>query len=113
MDAARRNAEMNGLNNCEFIAGDVFEALDQVADKPDLIVLDPPRAGILPKALRKILEYQVDSMVYVSCNPLTMAQNLAVMQEEGYSVKKVKVFDNFPWTKHVETVCLLSNRKNS
>lgn len=112
VEAARKNADLNGLCNCEFIAGDVFEALDRVAYKPDLIVMDPPRAGILPKALRKILDYKVESIVYVSCNPLTLAQNLAVMQEEGYLVKKVKVFDNFPWTKHVESVVLLTKVQN-
>lgn len=108
VEAARVNAEINGLDNCEFIAGDVFEALDSVAEKPDVIVLDPPRAGILPKALRKILDYKVDTMVYISCNPLTMAGNLAVMQQEGYEVKSIKAFDNFPGTKHTECVCLLS-----
>lgn len=108
VEAARKNAEINGLNNCEFIAGDVFEALDRVEEKPEVIVLDPPRAGILPKALRKILDYRVDTMVYVSCNPLTMAQNLAVMQEEGYEIKSIKAFDNFPGTKHTESVALLS-----
>ena len=111
VEAARVNAEINGLDNCEFIAGDVFEALDSVAEKPDVIVLDPPRAGILPKALRKILDYKVDTMVYISCNPLTMAGNLAVMQQEGYEVKSIKAFDNFPGTKHTECVCLLSKCK--
>ncbi|MBR6701437.1 MAG: 23S rRNA (uracil(1939)-C(5))-methyltransferase RlmD [Firmicutes bacterium] len=110
VEAAVENARINGLDNCEFIAGDVFEALDQVKAKPDVIVLDPPRAGILPKALRKILDYKVDTMVYVSCNPLTMAQNLAVMQEEGYEIKSVKAYDNFPGTKHIECVCRLERR---
>ena len=111
VEAARENAALNGLDNCKFLAGDVFEMLDQVEEKPDLIVLDPPRAGILPKALRKILDYQVGQIVYISCNPLTMAQNLAVMQEEGYRVKKIKAYDNFPWTKHVECVVLMSRVK--
>ncbi len=110
VEAAKMNAELNGLDNCHFIAGDVFNALDEVEVKPDIIVLDPPRAGILPKSLRKILDYKVDTMVYVSCNPLTMAQNLAVMQEEGYRIVNIKAFDNFPFTKHVETVCLLSKK---
>jgi 23S rRNA (uracil-5-)-methyltransferase RumA len=108
VEAARLNAELNGLTNCEFISGDVFRALDRVEEKPDVIVVDPPRAGILPKALRKILDYRVDTIVYVSCNPRTLAQNLAVMQQEGYRAVSVKTFDNFPFTKHVETVCLLT-----
>jgi len=107
VDAARINAEINGLSNCEFIAGDVFEALDAVKDKPDVIIVDPPRAGILPKSLAKILDYQVDTIVYISCNPLTMSQNLAVMKEAGYKIKSIKAFDNFPYTKHVEAVTLL------
>ena len=108
VEAARVNADLNGLSNCEFIAGDVFKALDEVSEKPDVIVVDPPRAGILPKALRKILDYRVDTIVYVSCNPLTLAQNLAVMEQEGYRVESVKAFDNFPFTKHIETVVLMS-----
>ena len=112
VEAARVNAALNGLVNCEFIAGDVFKALDRVEEKPDIIVVDPPRAGILPKALRKILDYRVDTIVYVSCNPLTLAQNLAVMQEEGYRVESVKAFDNFPYTKHVEAVALLERIKS-
>ena len=107
VEAARVNAELNGLANCEFIAGDVFRALDRVEEKPDVIVVDPPRAGILPKALRKILDYRVDTIVYVSCNPRTLAQNLAVMQQEGYRAVSVKTFDNFPFTKHIETCVLL------
>lgn len=107
VEAAKINAEINGLKNCDFIAGDVFEALDSVEVKPDVIVVDPPRAGILPKALNKILAYKVDTIVYVSCNQLTMAQNLAVMQEAGYEIKSVKAFDNFPYTKHIEAVTLL------
>ncbi len=112
VEAARENAKINGLDNCSFIAGDVFEALDSVEEKPDMIVVDPPRAGILPKALNKILDYKVDTILYVSCNPLTMAQNLAVMRASGYEIISIRSFENFPFTKHIETAVLIQ-RKNT
>lgn len=108
--SARENAKLNKLNNCEFIAGDVFEVLDNVKDTPDVIVLDPPRVGIHPKALQKIVNYGVKQIVYISCNPKSLAENLNFMQFYGYTVKSVKAFDNFPNTKHTEVVCFLEKR---
>ena len=110
VEAAKENAKINGLDNCKFIAGDVLKVLDEIEEKPDCIVMDPPRSGIVPKALNKILKYGVNQIVYVSCNPKTMAQNLATAIEQGYKVNSVKVFDNFPNTKHVETVALMSKK---
>ena len=110
IEAAKKNAEINNLKNCHFICGDVFEALDRVKEKPDVIVLDPPRVGVLPKALNKILNYQVKTIVYISCNPLTLAQNLKEMQEQGYQVKRLKGLDNFPGTKHIECVALIEKK---
>ncbi len=107
VQVAKENANLNGLENCTFIAGDVFEQVDKIDEKPEVIILDPPRVGVLPKALNKILDYKVKHMVYVSCNPKSMAENLAVLQEAGYIVEKVKVFDNFPHTGHVETIAKL------
>ena len=112
VEAARENAKLNGLENCEFIAGDVLEVVDRLVDKPDVIVLDPPRVGVHPKALEKILNYGVNQIVYISCNPASLAENLYFMQYHGYQVKSVKAFDNFPNTKHVETIVLLQ-RENS
>jgi 23S rRNA (uracil-5-)-methyltransferase RumA len=106
--AAKENAQLNGLSNCEFIAGDVLKVLDDVAEKPDFIVLDPPRDGIHPKALEKIIAYGVDKMVYISCKPTSLARDLEVLQARGYEVKKIQCVDMFPSTVHVETVCLLS-----
>ncbi|MBR5229096.1 MAG: 23S rRNA (uracil(1939)-C(5))-methyltransferase RlmD [Firmicutes bacterium] len=106
--AARDNAKLNGLDNCEFIAGDVLKVLDDITDKPDVIVVDPPRAGMNHKVLPKLLNYGVDQILYISCNPKTMVDNLRFMEENGYRVVKIKAFDNFPFTKHVETVVLLS-----
>ncbi|MCQ4637370.1 23S rRNA (uracil(1939)-C(5))-methyltransferase RlmD [Anaerovorax odorimutans] len=111
VDAAKANAALNGLDNCEFIAGDVFEVLEQVADKPDVIVVDPPRMGIAPKALDKIISYGVEQIVYISCNPKTLVENLYYLQYYGYRVECLKPFDNFSGTKHVESVCRLSKIK--
>lgn len=110
VEAAKANAALNGLDNCEFIAGDVFEVLKRVEDKPDVIVVDPPRVGISPDALDKIIGYGVKQIVYISCNPKSLAENLYYMQYYGYKTESVKPFDNFPGTKHVETVCLLSRK---
>lgn len=107
VEAARENARMNGLDNCEFIAGDVLEVLDRLEDKPDVIVLDPPRVGVHPKAFEKILNYGVNQIIYISCNPKTLVENLSFAQNYGYKTVSVKAFDNFPNTKHIETVVLL------
>ena len=110
VDAARKNAAQNGLNNCEFIADDVLTALDNIEVKPDFIVLDPPRDGIHPKALEKIIDYGVDRMVYISCKPTSLARDLVTLQKRGYRVEKCCCVDMFPNTGHVETVCLLSRK---
>lgn len=109
--AARENAALNGLENCGFIAGDVLKVLDTLDEQPDLIVLDPPRDGIHPKALPKIIHYGVERMVYVSCKPTSLVRDLVVLQAGGYRVEKVCLVDMFPGTVHVETVCLLSHIK--
>ncbi len=110
VEVARQTAALNGLDNCRFIAGDCFKVLDSIDDKPDVIVVDPPRVGIKNDALDKIISYGVDQIVYVSCNPKSLAENLYYLQYYGYRVESVKPFDNFPGTKHVETVCLLSHQ---
>jgi len=111
VEAAKRNAALNGLNNCEFIAGDVLKMLDTIDEKPDLIVLDPPRDGIHPKALLKIINYGVDRMVYISCKPTSLARDLVVLQAEGYKVEKVCCVDMFCNAAHCETVCLFKKNK--
>ncbi len=111
VEAAKENAAQNGLTNCAFIAGDVLKVLDQVEDRPDFIVLDPPRDGIHPKALEKIIDYGVDKMIYISCKPTSLQRDLVVLQERGYQVQRICCVDMFPGTVHVETVCLLSKLK--
>ncbi len=108
VEAAQKNAELNGLHNCEFIAGDVLKVLDEIEEKPDLIILDPPRDGIHPKALKKIIGYGIDRLVYISCKPTSLARDLEIFLENGYMVEKAVAVDQFPWTANVETVCLLS-----
>lgn len=111
VEAAKVNARLNGLDNCEFIAGDVLKVIDNVKEKPDFIVLDPPRDGIHPKALKKIIDFGVDSMVYISCKPTSLVRDLEVLQEAGYKVVKGCAVDMFPNTVHVETVCLMSRKE--
>ena len=108
VEAAKKNAVDNHLDNCEFIAGDVLKVVDNLTQKPDILVLDPPRDGIHPKALTKIINFNVDEMVYVSCKPTSLMRDLLVFREAGYEVKRACLVDMFPGTVHVETVVLLS-----
>ena len=105
--AARENAAANGLENCEFMAGDVLKVLEEIQEKPDMIVLDPPRDGIHPKALGKILDYGVERIVYISCKPTSLARDLEVFLARGYQVKRVKCVDMFPATAGIEVISLL------
>lgn len=108
VEASRVNAERNGLSNCEFIAGDVLKVVGELTDKPDLIVLDPPRDGIHPKAIEKIIDFGVERMVYVSCKPTSLARDLEILTARGYAVERACCVDMFPGTGNVETVVLLS-----
>lgn len=111
VEAAKVNAKLNGIKNCEFIAGDVLNMVDSLQDKPDLIILDPPREGINPKAIMKIINFDADRLVYISCKASSLAKDLLVFEENGYKVDKVQCVDMFPRTYHVETVCLLSKKR--
>lgn len=110
VEAAKVNAGINELHNCEFIAGDVLKVIDEVKDRPDFIVLDPPRDGIHPKALKKIIDFGVESMVYISCKPTSLVRDLEVLKEAGYRVVKASAVDMFPNTVHVETVVGLQRK---
>ena len=107
IDAAVSNTELNGIENCHYICGDVKEKLDEIPEKPDVIVVDPPRAGIHDKAVKMLCEYGIEEIVYVSCNPKTLCINLDLFRELGYEIKQIKSYDNFPLTKHVESVVLM------
>lgn len=108
VEAARKNAELNGLHNCEFIAGDVLKVLDEIEEKPDVIILDPPRDGIHPKALEKLsATIRASRMLYISCKPTSLVRDLEKLQEHGYVVERACCVDMFPHTANVETICLL------
>lgn len=106
--AANENAKCNHLENCTFLAGDVLKMVDELEERPDLIIVDPPRDGIHPKAIGKIIAFGAPEIVYVSCKPTSLARDLEIFQQEGYQVERVKLMDMFPRTVHVETVVLLS-----
>lgn len=106
--AARENAKRNGLDNCEFICGDVLKVLDDIDEKPDIIILDPPRDGIHPKALPKIISYNVEKIVYISCKPTSLARDIVAFKAAGYRIERMCCVDMFPSTANVESVCLLS-----
>ncbi len=107
VQAAIENAERNGITNCRFLAGDVLKMLDEIPEKPDYLVLDPPREGIHPKALPKIIEYGAERIVYISCKPTSLARDLNLLIRSGYRVERVQCVDMFPQTVHVETIVLL------
>ena len=107
VEAAKISAERNNIHNCEFYAGDVLKCLDGIETLPDYIILDPPRDGINPKALEKILDYGVKRIVYVSCKPSSLARDISAFYEKRYKLKKMCLTDLFPSTYHCETVVLL------
>ena len=127
VEAARCNVELNDIKNCEFIQGDVYKVLTEAAEGsdsvddsgavsnalpvPDVIIVDPPRMGLQTKTVNKVASYGVPEILYISCNPKTLAADIEDFRLAGYEPKYVKAYDNFPWTKHVETVVQLV-RKN-
>jgi 23S rRNA (uracil-5-)-methyltransferase RumA len=111
VEAARENAKMNGLSNCEFLAGDVLKVIDDLEEKPDIIVVDPPREGIHPKALGKIAAFGVKEIVYISCKPSSLVRDLEQFKELGYQLVRAAAIDQFPGTYHVECVVLMSKAK--
>ena len=111
VEAAKKNAADNGLTNCRFVAGDVLKVLDALPEAPDLIVLDPPRDGIHPKALPKIIQYGVERIVYISCKLTSLQRDLESFLLAGYQVERCCSVDMFPATGNVETVALLSRKK--
>ena len=106
VEAARKNAELNGLSNCRFIAGDVLKVLDDLTEKPDMIILDPPREGVHPKALPKILSYGVKRIVYVSCKATSLAEDMETFLHTGYRLEKACCVDQFCQTVWTEAVAV-------
>lgn len=111
VDAANKNAKLNNLTNCEFIAGDVAKTVNKLKAKPDIIIVDPPRPGVHKDAIRDISKFDSKEIVYISCNPKTLVLDLVEFKKYGYEVEKVKCMDMFPNTPHVETVVKLYKKK--
>jgi tRNA/tmRNA/rRNA uracil-C5-methylase (TrmA/RlmC/RlmD family) len=111
--AANENAALNSAVNCEFIAGDVRKMVKDLADAPDIIILDPPREGINPRAMPDILAFGAPRVVYVSCKATSMVDDLAAFIAAGYTVEKIRCIDMFPRTANVEVVCSLVKKKPS
>ena len=119
VEAARTAAAESGADNCFFFAGDVLKLVDDPAvtetvGRPDLIILDPPRDGIHPKALPKIISFGVENIIYISCKPTSLARDLEVFIQNGYRAVRICAINQFPTTRHVESCVLLervSNRK--
>lgn len=110
IEAAKENTAINGLHNCHFIAGDVLKEIEKLTAPPDLVILDPPRDGIHPKALPKLLAFEPKCFIYVSCKPTSLARDLPSFTEAGYTIEKIRCCDMFPMTPHVETIVLLSRK---
>jgi 23S rRNA (uracil1939-C5)-methyltransferase len=107
------NARLNGIDNASFFAGDVRLAMRPLLErsgKPDVVVVDPPRAGLSQKVVRRMLEAEAERIVYVSCNPTTLAPNARQMADAGYELRTVRPVDMFPQTPHIECVALLEKR---
>lgn len=107
VEKAKENAKLNNLTNCHFVAGDVLKEVENFHVKPELIVLDPPREGIHPKAIDKIIGFDAKELLYISCKPTSLARDLPVFEQSGYKVEKVYCVDMFPHTHHVETIAYL------
>ncbi|OON99649.1 MAG: 23S rRNA (uracil-5-)-methyltransferase RumA [Epulopiscium sp. Nele67-Bin004] len=110
VEKAKENAKLNGLTNCEFVAGDVLEMVDNLTVVPDTIVVDPPREGIHPKAIQKIANFGAKEILYISCKPTSLAKDLIAFGEAGYEIVKMCAVDMFPQTVHVESVALLAKK---
>lgn len=112
---AKQNAQLNGINNVDFFAGDMQNMLTEEFCRqhgiPDVIITDPPRMGMHPDVVNAILKMAPEKIVYVSCNPSTQARDIALMKEK-YTVKKIQPFDMFPHTSHVENIALLTRTPN-
>ena len=108
---ARKNCEKNAIHNCSFICGDIREKISAITEKPDLIIIDPPRAGMHQDVLAHVLRLSPEKMVYVSCNPSTMARDIGLMIQD-YEVIEMQPVDMFPHTYHIEVVAKMTRRRN-
>ena len=108
VDAAIQNAADNHLSNCTFVAGDVFDRLPELPEAPDYVILDPPREGVHEKTLKKLIDYPIPHMVYISCKASSFVNDMLYLKEHGWQVERYSLVDMFPETQHIECVALLS-----
>ena len=108
VENARANAKLNGIDNIEFVVGDVQQALAGIADKPDVVMVDPPRNGLAPKVVEMVADYGAPRIVYISCNPTSLARDAALFGKRGYTLISVQPVDMFPQTYHIENVALFN-----
>jgi 23S rRNA (uracil-5-)-methyltransferase RumA len=110
VDAARANAALNGVTNADFICGDAFEVMDALPKRPDAVTIDPPRMGMHPKALKKLISYDLPELLYISCNPKTFCADMETLQTNGYRLDSLRSYDNFPFTRHIELAARIVKR---
>lgn len=108
VEKSKENAKINRIENIEFICGDVLKEIVKIAENYDTVVLDPPREGINPNAINKIININPDKFIYISCNPKTQVRDIKIFEENGYFIKKYEIFDQFVNSRHVETIALLT-----
>ena len=113
IEDAKINASENNIRNTSFLKGDVKNLLKQIStneiEKPDISIVDPPRAGLHPEALKNIINLKQRKIIYISCNPSTQARDLRVLVENNYRIEKIQPIDMFPHTPHIESVVTLVN----
>ncbi|NDG54084.1 MAG: class I SAM-dependent RNA methyltransferase, partial [Flavobacteriia bacterium] len=113
IDDAKKNAKVNGLENIKFFASDVGKFLNahpKYIGKIDTIILDPPRAGIAPKTIKKIIELGANNLVYISCNPSTQARDASILNDAGFELSRYSLVDQFPHTGHIESIAKFKKR---
>ena len=110
VEAAKRNAEKNGLENIRFHAADVKDIIDSIEEVPDLLILDPPREGIHPKAIGGLIRFGAREILYISCNPVTQTRDIGIFEEAGYTLESLEFVDLFPGTPNCEAIALLRKR---
>ncbi|RVU55757.1 23S rRNA (uracil(1939)-C(5))-methyltransferase RlmD [Anaerosphaera multitolerans] len=107
VEAAIENVKLNNLDNVKFICGDVFQVVKDLEIRPNIVVVDPPREGINPRAIDNIINFNPEEFLYISCNPITLVRDLKVFLNSGYKLKEIKGLDQFPRTNHVEAIALI------
>ncbi|MFW5931257.1 MAG: class I SAM-dependent RNA methyltransferase, partial [Desulfosalsimonas sp.] len=107
---AEKNCRKNGVENCRFIAGDIRKSISEIDKRPDVMIIDPPRAGMHKDVVNAVISMSPGKIVYVSCNPATLARDVSMLAED-YRVEEIQPVDMFPHTYHVEAVARLEKKR--